>query len=117
MIVVIDDTKSFPIPGPVEYARTLAAGFSLLEEHEVIDQLWLDHDLGGDETIRPLVLQLAENAFNGNIKSIGCIIICSLNVVGANWIASTLMKYYQIKWCQSPEQLRMLVGDKEATWF
>jgi len=117
MILVIDDVKTFPFPDDVEviYARTLSDGYRLLTEN--LDQLWLDHDLGGDDTIRPLVLMLAEAAYNGQPWSIGRIIICSLNPVGIDWIFSTLSPYYDLVICNDPESVFDLLGSTKAKWY
>ena len=105
MILVIDDVKTFPFPEDksVFYVRTLQFGFDALEIFEkelqsgALEELWLDHDLGGDDTIRPICLMLAERAFNGNPYPVSKIVICSLNPVGIDWITSTLKPYYTIK--------------------
>lgn len=120
MILVIDDVKSFPfedVGKEVLYARTLAEGFHLLDEYDQLDELWLDHDLGGEDTIRPLVLQLAESAFNGTPKKIDLVVICSLNAPGADWIASTLERWYPVTRCIDPNGVLARFGVAEASWY
>jgi hypothetical protein len=101
MILVVDDLKTFPFPDDVEvvYARTLDDGFNFLCDfpEQDWDELWLDHDLGGEDTIRPLALMLADAAFNEHPWSIGKIVICSMNPVGRDWIESTLDRYYNVE--------------------
>jgi hypothetical protein len=105
-VLVIDDVKEFTFPADcsVDYARTLDDGVLLLRailQTSLINasaefELWLDHDLGGDDTIRPLVLALAESAFYGDIYPIDRVVICSANPVGVKWIQSTLERYYSV---------------------
>lgn len=120
MILVVDDEKSFPFEDVGKcaiYARSLAEGRRLLAETGELEELWLDHDLGGDDTIRPLVLELAEQAFHGSPKPIGLVVVCSLNPPGADWIASTLAPYYQVARCTDPTQLAERLGSTKATWY
>lgn len=102
-VLVIDDLKSFDFPYDwnIIYARTLEDGLKILhgimylpsiESPEELE-LWLDHDLGGDDTIRPLCLMLAEMAYYGSTYPFSRIVICSKNPVGRDWIKSTLRDY------------------------
>lgn len=60
-IVVIDDERTFKHDGEVTYLRSSAAALDWFArwytavwfspEDQLIDELWLDHDLGGDDTI------------------------------------------------------------------
>jgi hypothetical protein len=54
VILGIDDLR--PLPRATRIARTSSEGIQLLQEHRgiFIDELWLDHDLGGDDTILPV---------------------------------------------------------------
>ena len=123
MILVIDDVKTFPFPDDyiVEYSRTLTDGITMLElcEKEVfgLEELWLDHDLGGDDTIRSICLMLAERAFNGDSYPVGRIVICSLNPVGIDWMWSTLSPYYDLAICNDPEAVFDLLGSNKAKWY
>lgn len=118
-VLVIDDEKSFPFPDDwdVVYARTLDGGYYCLDRIEFLDELWLDHDLGGEDTIRPLALMLAESAFNGMPYSIAEIVVCSLNLPGQRWIESTLSPYYRVSLCTSPLQLLDRLGSRVAKWY
>ncbi|WP_406081647.1 cyclic-phosphate processing receiver domain-containing protein [Micromonospora sp. NBC_00858] len=64
-IVLVDDLRSFVDGRSAEVARTSAAGVEVLHRHRDgrLDELWLDHDLGGDDTIRPVVAILEQAAF------------------------------------------------------
>lgn len=120
MILVIDDMKTFPFEATgkeVVYARTLDEGRRLLDGYDELEELWLDHDLGGGDTIRPLVLSLAERAVGGNPKPIGLVVVCSLNAPGADWIASTLDRWYPITRCTDPASLLAKLGDPNAVWY
>lgn len=67
MIFVIDDERTFactPYEGDFKYARTSKEGLVILCNHwsdyvlhyaPPIFELWLDHDLGENDTIRPVV--------------------------------------------------------------
>lgn len=118
-VLVIDDEKRFNFPDDwdVTYARTLHDGTAQLVSDDTLDEVWLDHDLGGNDTIRPLVLWLAEQAFNTRTYPIGEIVICSLNVPGQQWIYSTLSPYYRVNLCTSPEQLVERIGSSVAKWY
>lgn len=65
VILGIDDLR--PLPWTTRIARSSGEGIKLLQEHRdsFIDELWLDHDLGGDDTILPVVTLMEEAAFNG----------------------------------------------------
>lgn len=126
-VLVIDDVKTFTFPADTEviYARTLDDGFRQLErifrlpliEAPSEFELWLDHDLGGEDTIRPLCLALAESAFYGVQYPFSMIIICSLNIVGVEWIESTLNPYYSTRRCGDLVDLELLTGNKLAKWY
>ena len=50
---LVDDLRSFVDGRRADVARTNAAGADLLNRHrdQRLDELWLDHDLGADDTI------------------------------------------------------------------
>ena len=64
-IVLIDDLRSFVDGRRAEVARTSAAGILLLARcrDQRLGELWQDHDLGGDDTIWPVVEVLERAAF------------------------------------------------------
>ncbi|MEV6153031.1 cyclic-phosphate processing receiver domain-containing protein [Nonomuraea sp. NPDC052129] len=90
LILGIDDLR--PLPRASCVARTSKEGIRLLQEHrdEFIDELWLDHDLGGDDSIMPIVTLLEEAAFNGEPFQIGTIFVHSANPSGAETVVRVL---------------------------
>jgi hypothetical protein len=84
-VVLVDDLRSFVDGRAAEVARTSAAGIEVLERYRTrhLDELWLDHDLGGDDTIWPVVELLERAAFDGHPFDIGTIFIHSANPPGA----------------------------------
>jgi hypothetical protein len=73
--VLIDDVRCFRDHRPARIARSSAAGVTLLRELQDarIDHLWLDHDLGGDDTIWPVVRFLTDESPGALATSIGLI--------------------------------------------
>jgi hypothetical protein len=99
-ILLIDDLRSFVDGRRAEVARTSAAGVALLSRyrHERVDELWLDHDLGGDDTIWPVVEILERAAFDGEPFDIGLITIHSANPAGAPKMAQALRHWgYRVR--------------------
>lgn len=98
VILGIDDLR--PLPRADRIARTSREGIQLLREHRdrFIDELWLDHDLGGDDTIMPVVTLLEEAAFNGRPFHIGTIYVHSANPVGAEAVTRSLTRWnYRVR--------------------
>ncbi|MFE4971293.1 cyclic-phosphate processing receiver domain-containing protein [Kitasatospora sp. NPDC056651] len=93
VVLGIDDLR--PLPGVTRIARTSGEGILLLEEHRdgFIDELWLDHDLGGDDTIMPVVALLEEAAFDGRPFRIGTVFVHSANPVGAATVVRSLARW------------------------
>ncbi|MGW3911438.1 cyclic-phosphate processing receiver domain-containing protein [Streptomyces sp. NPDC005070] len=93
VILGIDDLR--PLPGCTRIARTSREGIQLLEEHRdsYIDELWLDHDLGGDDTIMPVVTLMEEAAFNGRPFQIGTVFVHSANPIGAETVVRSLARW------------------------
>ncbi|MER0443778.1 cyclic-phosphate processing receiver domain-containing protein [Streptomyces sp. Edi4] len=90
VILGIDDLR--PLPGTTRIARTSGEGVELLKEHRdrFIDELWLDHDLGGDDSIMPVVTLLEEAAFHGRPFRIGTVVVHSANPIGAETVVRSL---------------------------
>ncbi len=109
-VTVIDDEKTFPFPEDWDayYCRTLQQGDLrlrfLMDRQMPFDQLWLDHDLGGDDTIRPLVRWLEEEAHYGHKLQCQQVVVCSLNAPGADWMVDTLAKDYLTTRCTDPTE-------------
>ncbi|NDU74612.1 hypothetical protein GWI34_18535 [Actinomadura sp. DSM 109109] len=98
VIIGIDDLR--PLPRVTRIARTSREGVQLLEEHRdgFIDELWLDHDLGGDDSIMPVVTVLEEAAFNGHPLQIGVIFVHSANPSGAETVVRVLKRWnYEVR--------------------
>jgi hypothetical protein len=91
-ILLIDDLRSFVDGRESAVARTSAAGVELLERHRTdrLDELWLDHDLGENDTVWPVVEVLERAAFDGRPFDVGAIIIHSANPAGAAKMAQVL---------------------------
>ncbi|MFE5585624.1 cyclic-phosphate processing receiver domain-containing protein [Kitasatospora sp. NPDC056531] len=93
VVLGIDDLR--PLPRATRIARTSREGIQLLEEHRdrFIDELWLDHDLGGDDTIMPVVTLMEEAAFNGRPFRIGAVFVHSANPIGAETVVRSLARW------------------------
>ncbi|MER6086337.1 cyclic-phosphate processing receiver domain-containing protein [Streptomyces sp. NPDC001833] len=98
VILGIDDLR--PLPWTTRIARSSGEGVRLLQEHRdsFIDELWLDHDLGGDDSILPVVTLLEEAAFNGRPFRIGTVFVHSANPIGAETVVRSLTRWnYQVR--------------------
>lgn len=75
LIVLIDDTRCFRDGRPCRVARSSATGVALLTElrQTRIDDLWLDHDLGGDDDIWPVIRLLEEAHLQAKPFDIGLV--------------------------------------------
>jgi hypothetical protein len=93
-VLVIDDRRVMAFPAV--YARTLGEGLRLIEERPW-RQVWLDHDLGGDETIMPIVELLEQRALDGRPLPIGTICVHSANPPGAMTISAALERWYRLR--------------------
>ncbi|MBW8481314.1 cyclic-phosphate processing receiver domain-containing protein [Actinomadura parmotrematis] len=93
VILGVDDLRA--LPHATRVARTSAAGVRLLEEHRDarVDELWLDHDLGGEDSIMPVVAVLEEAAFDGRPYDIGMIYVHSANPSGAETMTRALRRW------------------------
>jgi hypothetical protein len=67
----------------------------LLGQHrdKEIDELWLDHDLGGEDIIMPVVSLLEQAAFDGEPFRIGMIYVHSANPIGAETVVRALRRW------------------------
>ncbi|MFD6284984.1 cyclic-phosphate processing receiver domain-containing protein [Streptomyces sp. NPDC060205] len=98
VVLGIDDLR--PLPWTTRIARSSGEGVKLLQEHRdtLIDELWLDHDLGGDDSILPVVTLLEEAAFNGRPFRIGMVYVHSANPTGAETVVRSLTRWnYQVR--------------------
>ena len=98
IILGIDDLRA--LRRATQIARTSHEGIQLLEEHrnDEIDELWLDHDLGGDDSIMPVVTMLEEAAFDSRPFNIGMIFVHSANPSGAETVVRVLKRWdYRVR--------------------
>jgi hypothetical protein len=94
-IVLIDDLRSFVDGRTAEVARSSSAGVVLLNTYRGrrLDQLWLDHDLGEDDTIWPVVEVLERAAFDERPFDIEVILVHSANPAGAGKMVQALQRW------------------------
>ena len=90
-VLVIDDRRILSFPAT--YARTSARGLVQLDGRPW-DEVWLDHDLGAEDTIKPVVLHLERLAVEGRPYPVGRVVVCSDNPVGAAAIVAALSPWY-----------------------
>ncbi|MEW2356506.1 cyclic-phosphate processing receiver domain-containing protein [Spirillospora sp. NPDC029432] len=103
VILAIDDLRAFPRASRI--ARTSQEGVQLLEEHRAceIDELWLDHDLGGEDSIMPVVILLERAAFDGHPFTIGTVYVHSANPIGAETVVRALKRWnYRVRQVTAP---------------
>jgi hypothetical protein len=95
MVVLVDDRRSFVDGRNALVARTSAAGVELLDSlrDQRLDELWLDHDLGGDDTIWPVVEVLERAAFEERPFDVEAICVHSANPVGAGKVVQVLRRW------------------------
>jgi hypothetical protein len=99
-VILVDDLRSFVDGRDAEVARSSAAGVQLLDRYRDrrLDELWLDHDLGLDDTIWPVVEVLERAAFEGCPFDIGVINVHSANPAGAAKISQVLRHWgYRVR--------------------
>ncbi|MEU7975388.1 cyclic-phosphate processing receiver domain-containing protein [Micromonospora sp. NPDC049089] len=97
--------RSFADGRSAEVARTSAAGIELLDQYRdrCLDQLWLDHDLGGDDTVWPVVEVLERATFDKCPFDVGVINVHSANSAGAAKVAQVLRHWgYRVRPSDDP---------------
>ncbi len=95
-ILFVDDERDYPVElngRNVITVRTSAMALELLKGSAFYAEIWLDHDLGGDDTTMPIVDWLAEQAFLGEPYPVDCIVIHTANPVGQKNIERTLRRW------------------------
>ena len=92
LTVLVDDVRGFRDGRSALVARSSQDALKLLDElsDTHIDHLWLDHDLVGDDTIRPVVELLVQLAGTGSPLNVGQVHIHSSNVGGGHWMGVEL---------------------------
>ena len=88
LTVLVDDVRGFRDERPALVARSSQEALRLLDGlgSKRIDHLWLDHDLVGDDTIRPVVDWIFQLANTGSPLNVGQIHIHSSNVGAGHWM-------------------------------
>jgi hypothetical protein len=107
-VVLVDDLRSFVDGRVAEVARTSRAGVEVLARYRerVLDELWLDHDLGADDTVWPVIAVLEEAAFEGRPYDIGLVHVHSANPIGAARMAQALRRWgYRVRISAGSEAL------------
>lgn len=94
LTVLVDDVRGFRDERPALVARSSKEALRLLDElgRSRIDDLWLDHDLVGDDTIRPVIDQLVQLAKAGSPLNVRQIHIHSSNVGASHWMEVELRR-------------------------
>lgn len=95
VVVLVDDLRSFRDNRDAQVFRTSRDALHYLTTlgEEPIAELWLDHDLGDDDTISPVVELLQERAFNGAPMAVGVVYVHSMNPPAAEWIRVGLERF------------------------
>ncbi|GAA3700224.1 cyclic-phosphate processing receiver domain-containing protein [Gordonia hankookensis] len=82
----VDDLR--PAPVGWRWCTTSAAAIDALSGSEPVDELSLDHDLGGDDTTRPIVLWMCEHGvWPEEVR------VHSANPVGVEWLEGMIARY------------------------
>ena len=95
LILVIDDNRTFPF-GTV-HARTSAEGLVMLDGPNEFGEIWLDHDLGGTDTIWPVIDELIARARDGRPYPASRVVVHSANPVGAARMMQALERWYPVE--------------------
>jgi NAD+-processing family protein with receiver domain len=92
--VLVDDLRSFRDGRDAVVARSSAAALAVIRDlgDRFVDELWLDHDLGGDNTIRPVSAHLEEIAYFGKPMRVGVIYVHSANAGAAEAVLKGLIR-------------------------
>ena len=89
-VLVVDDVRIFEFDAT--YARTSEEGLALLESRQMWNEIWLDHDLGGDDTTVPVVDRMCELAHAGTGVRVLKVFVHSSNPAAEN-LVRTLVRY------------------------
>jgi hypothetical protein len=82
LTVLVDDVRGFRDERPALVARTSQEALTLLNQlgNQRIDHLWLDHDLGREDTVVPVVDLMVQLAGNGSPLNVAQVHIHTANV-------------------------------------
>lgn len=91
----MDDLRSFRDGRDAIVARSSAAALEVIRDlgDTFVHELWLDHDLGGDDTIRPVSAHLEEIAYFGKPMHVGVVYVHSANAGAAEAVVKGLLRY------------------------
>ncbi len=105
LTVLVDDVRRFRDGRSCQVARSSAAAVDLLRDHRAqrIDELWLDHDLAGDDDIWPVVRLLEDAHLRGKPFDIGVINVHASRSGPAHQMLVTLRRGgYNAVRCSTP---------------
>lgn len=104
MRLIVDDERTFQMDGT--YVRTSKDAIAMLCTG-TWDEVWLDHDLGGEDTTMPVVDLLSRESFlygDKNPHKDTVIYVHSQNPVGVDTIVRTLTRYgYDVRRTALPQ--------------
>ena len=88
LTVLVDDLRGFKDERPALVACSSRKAIELLEGlgDRRVDHLWLDHDLGGEDTIQPVIDLLVRLARTGSPLDVGLVHIHTANVGAGHWM-------------------------------
>jgi len=92
--LVIDDVRIMRFAAT--YARTAAAAICAIRDGGPWDEVWWDHDLGGEDTVHPVMLWVLEAAFYGAVPQLGTCVVHTDNPVGRDMLTQQLSKHYPV---------------------
>ena len=105
LIVIIDDMRVFTFmreyvgdTAAIIYLRALEEAMDFLAAvgNTLVDELWLDHDLTGDDTIQPVVDLMEKAAESGSPFNVKKVVICSDDLAGSARIHTALNPWYNV---------------------
>lgn len=89
MKLFIDDERDPPTLDFV-IVRSSQAAIDYLNRNGVPRYISFDHDLGGDDTVRPIVNWLIDAALDGKIAIMPEFFVHSQNPVGRDWVIARM---------------------------
>ena len=110
-VLLIDDLRSFrDATVPATVARTSAAGLDAVRAAQADGhrwaQIWLVHDLGGEDTIAPVVDWLCATAAAGDPVQVDTVVVHTSNVVGGDMAVRALSRAgYRVVRVNAPDYL------------
>lgn len=93
MRVFLDDVRD-PPDETWTVVRSSAECLALLKDSfRLVTEISFDHDLGGDDTSRPVALWLEELAFTTGLRLPIAARVHSSNPVGRDWLVTSIAKW------------------------